>query len=268
VSEVRALLLAAGLGTRLRPITNHYPKCLVPIGGRPLLEHWLCSLYRSRIQDVWVNLHHHQDIVHGFLSRKCFSDWVNGILEPALLGTAGTLSANANIFRNSTTLLAHADNWCQCDFNAFLDFHRRARPFGTVMTMMTFRTATPESCGVADIDDQGVVQAFYEKIPNTPTRSNLANGAVYLIEPEIVSWLEKRPQISDFSTEVIPEFLGRIATWENTGIHRDIGVIHSLLAAQDDPSPKPCWSHKDDWMDNYEKAQVHSHLADARQLLS
>ena len=129
------------------------------------------------------------------------------------------------------------------------------------------RTTTPESCGIVDIDDQGVVQAFYEKISDTVTRSNLANGAVYLIEPEIVSWLEKRPRVSDFSTEVIPEFLGRIATWENTEIHRDIGVIQSLLAAQDDPSQEPCWPDKDDWMDNYEKAQVHSHLADARQLL-
>ena len=94
MKKVRALLLAAGLGTRLRPLTNSCPKCLMPIGGRPLLEHWLCTLLRHKISKVLVNIHHHRDLVESFLTRKQFNDWVFGVYEPRLLGTARTLSEN------------------------------------------------------------------------------------------------------------------------------------------------------------------------------
>ena len=94
MSEINALLLAAGLGTRLRPLTEHCPKCLIPIAGRPLLEHWLCSLYRIGIGQVIVNMYHHHLLVESFLARSCFSDWVTGVLEHKLLGTAGTVWNN------------------------------------------------------------------------------------------------------------------------------------------------------------------------------
>ena len=265
MSAVRALLLAAGLGTRLRPLTEACPKCLVPIGGRPLLEHWLCSLYRCGIPAVWVNLHHRREMVDAFLSRKPFSGWVHGVVEQELLGTAATLRENASRLSGATTFLAHADNWCQCDLSEFLEFHQYNRPAGTAMTMMTFRTDTPESCGIVQIDHEGVVRGFSEK--ETRPLGNLANGAVYLLEPEVVQWVEQRPGVTDFSTEVIPKFLGRIATWENVGIHRDIGMMSSLLAAQGDPHPVPCWSQDDPWMRAYADHPVHAYLTDAGETL-
>ena len=258
--DIRALLLAAGLGTRLRPLTDVCPKCLVPIAGTPLLEYWLCTLYRCNISTGWVNLHHHRDMVRGFLSRERFVGWVNPLEEDCLLGTAGTLAANAHQFTNATTLLAHADNWCHCDFNAFIDFHLHNRPRNTAITMMTFRTTSPESCGIVDIDDRGIVKHFHEKVQGST--GTLANGAVYLVEPEVVRWLKTRPNAIDFSRDVIPEFLGRIATWENNGVHRDIGVMQSLLEAQMDPKPDLCWQHDDDWMRNYRTHPVHSFLGD------
>ena len=75
--EVRALLLAAGLGSRLRPLTERWPKCLMPIGERPLLEHWLETLYSTNVREVLVNLHHHSEIVREFLNRPRFRDWVS-----------------------------------------------------------------------------------------------------------------------------------------------------------------------------------------------
>jgi mannose-1-phosphate guanylyltransferase len=261
VSEVRALLLAAGLGTRLQPLTETCPKCLVPIGSRPLLESWLCSLHGCDISSVWVNMHHHREMVDAFLSREPFLGWVHGVVEEDLLGTAGTLRHNAKHLADSTTFLAHADNWCQCDFNEFLDFHLHCRPAGTVMTMMTFRTNLPENCGIIEVDHQGVVESFLEK-PDRPP-GNLANGAVYLLEPEVVEWVCESPSVTDFSTEVIPAFLGRIASWENLGIHRDIGTLSSLLAAQNDPSPQPCWPDVDLWTEAYFEHPVHEYLANA-----
>ena len=124
MNEVRALLLAAGLGTRLNPLTNEWPKCIMPIGERPLLEHWLETLHSVNVNDVIVNLHHHYEIVQEFLNRPRFKGWVHPVFEKTLLGTAGTLKANKEYFQDCTTLLVHADNWCQCDFAGFLKFHR------------------------------------------------------------------------------------------------------------------------------------------------
>lgn len=179
-------------------------------------------------------------------------------MEDELLGTAGTLRENAESFSSCTTLLAHADNWCQYDLDNFLDFHRHHRPSSTMITMMTFRTPTPATCGIVEVDNNGVVRGLHEKVSNPP--GNLANGAVYLLEPDVVRWVSKRPQISDFSTGVLPEFLGRIATWENTSIHRDIGAIRSLLDAQNDPRYDPCWPDTDNWIREYQSNPVHDQL--------
>ena len=256
--EIRALLLAAGIGSRLWPLTSHWPKCLMPVSGKALLEHWLCSLYRSGVKKVLVNVHHHQAAMECFLRRQYFSGWVASVYEPQLLGTAGTLIANAQHFDGCTTLLAHADNWCHCDFRGFLDYHRKSRPDNTLITMMTFRSDTPSSCGVVELDDNGVVRNMHEKVDNPP--SNLANGAVYLIEPPVLDWLTRYPTITDFSTEVIPHFFGRIATWENQEIHRDIGVIESLLAAQKDSIEVPCWVQEDQWQVEFSSKPIHKEL--------
>jgi len=261
VSNVRALLLAAGLGSRLRPLTEDCPKCLMPIGGIPILEHWLCNLYRCGISSVLVNSHHHREMVASFLLRERFSNWVSNVGEGQLLGTAGTLRANADKLIDNTVFVIHADNWCQCDFKDFLDFHVYRRPRSTVMTMMTFRTTTPESCGIVETDNSGIVKSFYEKVDEP--HGNLANGAVYLLEPEVISWIARRTDVTDFSTDVIPEFLGRIASWENTGVHRDIGTVESLLEAQYDSQPRACWPNNDPWMCKYLKHPIHEFLSEA-----
>jgi len=254
LTEIRALLLAAGLGTRLRPYTENLPKCLMPVSRRPLLDHWLCTLYRQNVSKVLVNTHHHAELVQEFLARKPFQGWVDEVYEKELLGTAGTLRNNWQYFADSTTLLIHSDNWCQCDFGNFLRYHMFERPAHTVMTMMTFDTEFPEASGIVELDKNGVVISFYEK-PVRP-KSNLANAAVYILEPEIIHTLAAGPEVVDFSTEVIPNYLGRIATWKNRGIHRDIGAIDSLIAVQSDPMPEHCWSKKDDWLVNYQRNPV------------
>lgn len=254
---VRVLLLAAGLGTRLRPISEHWPKCLMPIGRRPLLEHWLLALRRAGVDRVMVNTHHHAKIVEAFLDRPGIRGTVQRFHEPVLLGTAGTLRANADFFRGCTTLLVHADNWVRCDLGDFLDFHRYRRPPHCAMTMMTFSTDSPQSCGIVETDEAGVVTAFHEKVGSPP--GNRANGAVYLLEPEVLEWLLQHPVASDFSTQVIPAFIGRIATWHNGGVHRDIGTPESLLRAQDEVSDdEPCL---DEAVDDAWQVAFRSHLA-------
>ena len=81
MNKIKALLLAAGLGTRLRPLTDEWPKCLMPIGDRPLLEYWLETVHSANVNDVIVNLHHHSEIVSKFLNRPRFKDKVSYVFE-------------------------------------------------------------------------------------------------------------------------------------------------------------------------------------------
>jgi len=209
LKETKALLLAAGLGTRLSPLTDIWPKCLMPIKNRPLLEYWLGILYKTEIDNVLVNTHHYSEYVQDFLQQSQFKDWVCSVYEEKLLGTAGTLRENADFFQDSTVMLAHADNWTCCDFSNFLSFHHNQRPKGTVITMMTFNSPDPSSCGIVELNKNGVVVGFYEKVQNPP--GELANAAVYLIEQEVMEWIKNNPKISDFSTEVIPHLTGCFA---------------------------------------------------------
>lgn len=260
-SDVAALLLAAGIGSRLHPLTEDWPKCLMPIGERPLLEYWLETLHRAGIRRILVNLHHHADVVRRFLQRPRFVDWVDAVHEPELLGTAGTLRANRAFFANhKVLLLIHADNWCQCDFEAFLDYHVHDRPTDCLMTMMTFDTDVPTTCGIVETDSNGVVQAFHEKVAHPP--GCRANAAVYLLEPLVLRWLDEHPDCTDFSTQVLPQFIGRIATWHNSGIHRDIGTLEKLWQSQFDPQLSPYWVERDDWQSFFTAHPVHVKFRD------
>jgi len=228
--ETSVFLLAAGRGSRLQPYTKDWPKCLMPIAGRPLLEYWLGTAKQICARNVVVNTHYLAHEVQAFLKRPVFSTWVNWTYEAELKGTAGALRENAQAFSNCTILLVHADNLCQCDFGAFLRFHQLSRPSHCLITMMTFYARDPTSCGIVELDASGVVIGFHEKLENPP--GNLANGAVYLLEPEVLQWICERPEILDFSTEVLPHFIGRVATWHNEGVHIDIGSIEALREAQ------------------------------------
>jgi len=251
---MKALLLAAGLGTRLQPLTNNWPKCLMPINKRPLLEYWLETVKKHGITDVLVNLYHHSSIVQEFINQSQYKDMVTSVYEPDLLGTAGTLRENIDFFKDEPILMVHADNWCCCDFAGFISYHQKDRPKETVITMMTFDSSVPENCGIVEIDKYGVVIDFHEKIKNPP--SNLANAAVYLIEPEVIDWICKNTEVTDFSTEVLANYIGKIATWKNDNIHIDIGTPEMLLKAQHNICNMPFPAINNKWQQNFLKNPI------------
>ena len=253
--NTKALLLAAGLGTRLKPLTDIWPKCLMPIQDRPLLEYWLGIMQKLGITDVLVNTHYFSEHMNEFLNQPQFSSWVSSVYEDKLLGTAATIRENVNFFQDSALILVHADNWTCCNFSDFLHYHHNKRPKNTVMTMMTFQCSNPSSCGIVELDDDGVVIEFHEKVDNPP--SNLANAAVYLLEPEVVKWIVENQEVVDFSTEILPQFVGKIATWENQKIHKDIGTIEMLREAQTDECEKPIWSSDNLWQQGFLNNPIH-----------
>ena len=256
---VKPILLAAGAGERLRPFTSVLPKCLMPINGVPLLEYWLASIHELGFEDALVNVCYRSADVIAFLSRPRFSSWVTYSKEKHLLGAAGTIRENQDFLGDSYCFLIHADNWCCCDFKSFLDYHQYERPKDTSITMMTFTSDHPQSCGIVETDSRGVVIRFHEKTENPP--GNKANAAIYLIEPNVIEWINNNNQVTDFSTEVIPAFIGNIATWNNHGVHRDIGALSMLQLAQLDLHPSSTWPEIDTWQKKYLKNPIHQKIA-------
>jgi mannose-1-phosphate guanylyltransferase len=232
---LRALLLAGGYGTRLRPLTDHTPKCLVPVRGRPLLGYWFDLLFPAGIERALVNTHYLPDAVRAFVAASRWRLQVDLVHEPSLLGTGGTILANRDWLGDAPFLVAHADNLTRFDVGAFLRAHA-SRPSGTLMTMMTFTADDPRQCGIIEADPAGRVIAFHEKVQSPP--GDRANAAVYVFEPALIEMLQSlgKPVI-DLSTEVIPGLVGRIATFHNDIYHRDIGTPDSLARAEREFEP-------------------------------
>jgi mannose-1-phosphate guanylyltransferase len=226
---MKALLLAAGEGTRLRPFTEKIPKCLMPIKGRPLIDIWLDELLKTKvISKVLINVFYKKDIVKNYVLKSSWKDFVEIVEEPELLGTAGTIFKNYHFFQNKSFLVAHADNLCITSLRNFIDCHKN-RPNNSHFTMMTFKTNTPETCGIIKLNKDNIVEEFYEK--EKKYHGNIANGAVYIFDNNFRELASKNIDTLkiplDISNDLVPLFLNKINTFLNTNIHVDIGNIAS-----------------------------------------
>jgi mannose-1-phosphate guanylyltransferase len=227
---VKALLLAAGFGTRLRPITDRMPKCLVPIQGKPLLQYWLELLFKDGLfSQAVINTHYLPEVVTDFIEQSPWEKSITMVHEDELLGTAGTVLHNQDFFKEAF-LLAHADNLTRFDPKAFIKAHQQ-RPPGVEITMMTFDTDAPETCGIVELNKDNIVMAFHEK--SKEFKGTKANAAVYIVEPSVITFLKKlNKKIIDLSTEVLPHYLGKMQAFHNASYHRDIGNPQSLALAE------------------------------------
>jgi len=226
---MKAMLLSAGLGNRLRPLTEKIPKCLVPINGKPILQIWLERLSAENIGPFLINTHYLPKQVNDFVSASAFSSQISLVNEVSLLGTAGTLIKNIDFFNQNDGLMIHADNYCLADLKEFIIAHEN-RPKKCLMTMMTFQTPLPSTCGIVEIDLNNIVIGFHEKVNNPP--GNLANGAIYILSSELLKILKNEMSgIRDFSLDVIPKIIGRIFTYETSKVLIDIGTNESYQKA-------------------------------------
>lgn len=229
---MKALLLAAGYGLRLRPLTNHIPKCLVPIAGKPLLEIWLSTLCSYNFDEIYINTHYLNNIVQEYLEKSKFKNKVKVLHENNLFGTAGTIRENYSIFKNSDLFVAHADNLSKFNIKEFVAKFQ-FRPKHIDITMMTFLTDSPQLCGILKLNEYNEVINFYEKSKNF--HGNLANGAVYLFSSNVIDYiynLEKNK--NDLSLHVINKYIGKINTFHNVNYHLDIGNYENLNKANND----------------------------------
>jgi len=224
---MKAFILAAGNGTRLRPLTERTPKCLLPIRGTPLLEIWLEHCKRAGIADVLVNAHAHADQVRSFVGG-----WNGGVRvqlaqEPVLLGSAGTLAQNRSFVAGEEDFFVlYCDVLTDADLGGLLDLHRRRN---CVATLGTYNVPEPSRCGIAEVDGRGTVRSFVEK-PERP-QSNLAFAGVMIARQDIFDSIPKqRP--ADIGFHLLPKLVGRMAAVQLTGYVLDIGTMESYSAGQ------------------------------------
>ena len=229
---MRALLLAAGFGTRLRPVTDQVPKCLVKIDEKPLLSYWLDQLSSKSIDKILVNTHYLPDVVEEFIQTSNCKSKIQIAFEEILLGTGGTILKNRDFFNEQSFFVAHADNLTLFNLDKFIEAHHK-RSKSIEITMMVFDTDAPQTCGILETDENGIVLQFHEKVKNSPGKK--ANAAVYIFEPTIFNFLEALgKEIIDLSTEVFPFFMEKIQIFHNSIYHRDIVNIESLRLANEE----------------------------------
>jgi mannose-1-phosphate guanylyltransferase len=223
---MNALLLAAGFGTRLGKLTKSRPKCLMRVGEQTILDHWLHKLDKLGVSSIVINTHYLAEQITAFTSNHPLREKIILSYESELLGTAGTVAANSTLLQGQDSLIAHADNYCEDSLEGFWFAHTR-RPKKTILSMLTFTTATPHNCGIVEVDKKNRLTKFYEKTPNPP--SNRANAAVYITSSEFFKTLGCMPtQNADISCDIIPRLLGKIYCFHTAGFFEDIGSPRTL----------------------------------------
>src|SRR5580658_2841946 len=171
---MKAMVLAAGAGTRLRPLTFELPKPMVPVVNRPVLHHVLDNLARHGIRDVMMNLHAQPDMIRDYCGDG--SRWSLNIqysFEPKLLGTAGALKKVASFFKDDTILLVSGDGLSDVDFTALHKFHKAKKSLAT-MTVKAIDSRF--EYGVTLMNPSGRIKGFLEKPSWGDVFSNRVNA--------------------------------------------------------------------------------------------
>jgi len=224
----KAFLLAAGLGTRLRPMTETVPKCLVPIKGRPLCDYWFGLCEAHGIDEILMNTHYLaeqvREYVAGLRRRVC----VTLFHEETLLGSAGTVRENAAFVEGEDAFLViYADNLSNVDLTRLLQFHVS---HDGLITMGLFHTPFPKQCGIATLDDAGRIVEFVEK-PEQP-KSDLANAGLYVVDASTVADIPDDKPVVDYGHDVLPCYVGKMYGLPLDCFHLDIGNLESYEKAQ------------------------------------
>jgi NDP-sugar pyrophosphorylase family protein len=202
---MKAFILAAGAGTRLRPLTDSCPKPMLPIAGEPLLAHTLRWLHRYGVVEAALNLHHLPDVVRdGLGDGASFGMRLSYSYEPELLGTAGAARRVAELypgFFDETFAVIYGDLLLDLDLTDLLAFHRER---DSLFTIALKYTSTPQSQGMIEVNERGRVLRFVEK-PSQWDGGDVANAGVYICEPAVLDRIP--PGFSDFGHNIIPALL-------------------------------------------------------------
>lgn len=224
---MKAFILAAGGGTRLRPLTDRVPKCLLPIQGVPLLQIWLNNCAAAGITEVLVNVHAHAGQIHDFARKLDGRLAVRIAEEQQLLGSGGTLAENqAFVAGEDAFFVLYGDVLTNVSLADMLRFHR-ARNLQA--TLGIHQVPDPTQCGIVTADPQGTVRSFVEKPAHS--ESNWAFSGVMIASPRILHAVPAhRP--ADIGFHLLPRLIGQMAAYPISDYLLDIGTLSNYRAAQ------------------------------------
>jgi len=230
----KAMILAAGKGTRLFPLTGEIPKPMAPVADTPVLQHILELLARSGMRDAYVNVHHLADVVLGHYGREARVGNLTAhfSLEEDLLGTAGSVKRLAEHFPE-TFVVVMGDVLTDADLREIVRFHKER---GAVATVALKTVGDTSGYGVVELDAHGYVVGFQEKPEPSEARSDLANTGTYVLEPEVLGYVPEGV-FFDFAKDLFPRLLAAgepFVGYEAPFYWSDIGTLDAYRAVQRD----------------------------------
>jgi mannose-1-phosphate guanylyltransferase len=196
---MRAMVLAAGLGTRLRPLTYEITKPMVPVLDRPVMEHIIDLLAKHGFKEVIANLHYFPDSI-----REYFGERISYRFEPELLGTAGGVRACSDFFGEDSFIVISGDALTDIDLTALAARHRES---GGIATLAVKKVADTREYGVVLHDRDGRITGFQEKPVPEEALSDLGNCGIYVFDPRIFDYFPERPFV-DWAQDVFPALMG------------------------------------------------------------
>ena len=219
---MRAMVLAAGLGTRLRPLTYEITKPMVPVLDRPVMEHIVELLARHGFDEVIANLHYFPDSI-----REYFGERLRYSYEAELLGTAGGVRACADFFGEESFVVISGDALTDIDLGAFAARHRET---GAVATLAVKQVSDTREYGVVLHDRAGRITGFQEKPAPEEALSDLGNCGIYAFSPRIFDYFPERPFV-DWAQDVFPVLLENDVPFyihETREYWNDVGSLSEL----------------------------------------
>ena len=223
---MKAMVLAAGVGSRLDPLTSQLPKPLAPVANRPVMEHILRLLKSHGFEDVVSNLHYLPDLI-----KKYFGDGsslgmnIDFRFEPELSGDAGGVRACRNFFGQETFIVLMGDLLTDADLSRVFAEHKRK---GALATIGTKRVADVSQFGVVVTDERGFITGFQEKPAAEEALSDFASTGIYILEPEIFDYMPKTGSYG-FGRQLFPSLVENglpVLSVDLQSYWSDIGTIH------------------------------------------
>lgn len=213
---MKALILAAGKGTRLGQLTADFPKPMLPVDGRPLLAHHIDWLRRHGVTEIAMNLHHAPEVIRAYFGDgEAFGVAITYSYEPELLGTAGA-AKRLEHFLDQPFVVVYGDVFTNIDLGNLEAFHRdRMNGAQCGLTLSLYRVPNPTECGLVDLDATGRVRRFVEKPPADQVFTDLANAGFLICEPQVLS-LVPADAVYDFGRDLLPDLLA--ADWPVWGL--------------------------------------------------
>jgi mannose-1-phosphate guanylyltransferase len=206
---MKALILAAGKGTRLGSLTADYPKPMLPVGGQPLLAHHIQWLRSHGVTAIAINLHHAADVIRDYFGDGTgYGTKITYSYEPELLGTAGA-AKRLERFLDERFAVVYGDVFTNVDLTGLAAFHAQKLADAHAragLTMSLYRVLNPTECGLVDVDENGRVLRFVEKPPADQVSTDLANSGLLICDPELLCGVPV-DTVYDFGRDLLPALL-------------------------------------------------------------